>query len=166
MHSPIHLIHFTDPTHAIFAMNTVLKRARSILWPSKLKIKGDLTLQFSHITPLDDTFLSPTAKSRVEYFLHVEVSNARDLIDADMAGLSDSFVVLRLNGVEFGRTEVVNDDLNPVYVNEAFEIPIFRGIGKAVFTAEVRRHFLATLFVICDGAMTMSFHTLMLPMIT
>ena len=115
--------------------HTLQKNLGRYLTPSKIVVKGELVIFLAHIKPDDEIFLSPTAKSQVKYFLHVEVVKALDLVDADVAGLSDSFVVLKLNGVEFGRTNVVNDDLNPIYDGEAYEIPVFSDLGKVVLTA-------------------------------
>jgi len=118
-------------------MDSLGAKFKRIFQPKKLKIKGELVLQCGLVQPSNELFLSPTAKSTVKYFLHVEVTRAIDLVDADLAGLSDSFVVLKLNGVEFGRTDVVPDNLNPRYFEEAYEIPIFRDLDNVMLTAEV-----------------------------
>ena len=65
------------------------------------------------------------------------MSRCTNLASADTLGLSDAFVILRLNNTQFARTDVIRDSLNPVFENESFEIPILCGLSSPTLTCEV-----------------------------
>ena len=52
--------------------------------------------------------------------MEVKVHSARNLAKADTFGLSDPFCIVKFNEREIGRTEVVDNDLNPEWNNERF----------------------------------------------
>ena len=80
---------------------------------------------------------SETKEDSVAYFLHVEVDRCSDLGKSDAIGESDPFAVLYLNGVKFGRTSVIENTRNPVWLDEAFEMPVFERIAAPVLTIEI-----------------------------
>ena len=59
--------------------------------------------------------------------MQVRVHSASNLAKADTFGLSDPFVIVRFNDREIGRTEVIDNDLNPVWENEKFNIFLEKG---------------------------------------
>ncbi|GMH86140.1 hypothetical protein TrST_g2022 [Triparma strigata] len=73
----------------------------------------------------------------IRYFLHIEIDMCRDLGSSDTIGLSDPFVIAKLNGVEFARTAVKSNTLNPTWEKEAFEIPVFRRITEPIISFQV-----------------------------
>jgi hypothetical protein len=52
--------------------------------------------------------------------MEVKVHSARNLAKADTFGLSDPFCIVKFNEREIGRTEVIDNDLNPEWNNERF----------------------------------------------
>ncbi|GMI63289.1 hypothetical protein ScalyP_jg686 [Parmales sp. scaly parma] len=115
-------------------MNTIKKL---LDFSKPVEVTGDVTLSFAKIVPSKADVLSPTAATSVSYFLHVNVSRCTNLASADTLGLSDAFVILRLNNTQFARTDVIRDSLNPVFENESFEIPILCGLSSPTLTCEV-----------------------------
>ena len=52
----------------------------------------------------------------------IQVHSASGLACADRFGKSDPFFICKWNGIEVGRTKVIDDTLNPVYEDETFTI--------------------------------------------
>jgi hypothetical protein len=63
---------------------------------------------------------------RISFFLHVEIDECQGLAKSDYgkSGVSDPFVVVKLNGVEFARTKYVENSQNPKFVDEAWEVSV------------------------------------------
>eukprot|EP00741_Cyanophora_paradoxa_P008963 tig00001415_g8676.t1 len=57
----------------------------------------------------------------------VTIASARNLVPRDMNGKSDPFAVLAYGGKEVGKTEVIDDNLNPVWRENRFEVTAARG---------------------------------------
>ena len=68
--------------------------------------------------------------------LLVSIERAKGLADADLIGLSDPYVVILLNGKEFGRTRVIDNNLNPEW-DEVFEIPLSETFAKSWIRFEI-----------------------------
>jgi Ca2+-dependent lipid-binding protein len=130
----------------------VIKRIIRTLTRHKVKISGDVTFSLGKFKPAPEmlvaggthkqTQLSKLMRSlsqtdKIIYFIHVEVDNCYNLGSSDAIGLSDPFVILYLNGVEFGRTSIKDNTCSPVWQFEAFEIPVFESVGVPCLTIAV-----------------------------
>ena len=63
--------------------------------------------------------------------LYLEIECCESLANADTIGLSDPFVVLKINGLEVDRTSVIDDCCDPVWYDECYALPVnFRDWGK------------------------------------
>jgi len=129
---------FCSHSYAGQFLNKQVKNIRQLISPTKLKITGGVYIAVGRIVPYFNYEVKTKDNStKVDHFLHIEVVKAQNLVDADAFGVSDSFVVLKLNDVPIGRTDVVQGDLNPVYTGEAFEVPIFDPANSLILTIEV-----------------------------
>ena len=128
----------------------ILKRAIRALTRHKVKITGDVTFSLGKFKPAPEMLVAGGGTKRTQlsrllntqedtilYFLHVEVDNCFNLGSSDAMGLSDPFVILYLNGVEFGRTSVKDNTCRPVWQGESFEIPVFESLGVPCLTVAV-----------------------------
>ncbi|GMH76474.1 hypothetical protein TL16_g07097 [Triparma laevis f. inornata] len=130
------------------------KRIFRLLSGHKVQITGDITVAIGKVSPPElsgaqeegrgrQTSLSKAVSKiegggfKVRYFLHVEIDMCRGLGSSDHIGLSDPFVIAKLNGVEFARSSVKSNTLNPTWTDSAFEIPVFRRITEPIIQFQV-----------------------------
>ena len=52
-------------------------------------------------------------------------------------GLSDPFVVVKLNGVPFARTSTKSNTSSPRWFDACFEVPVFKRISEPIVSFEV-----------------------------
>jgi hypothetical protein len=91
----------------------------------------------AHEDHLNSAFLNAT-KSCLNFFVSViELRQFESLISKD--AISSVFIKLTFNGIEVGRTTVVNDSKNPVWFKEQFELSITpeMNLDKCVLDVEV-----------------------------
>jgi len=74
---------------------------------------------------------------KVMYYLHVEIDQANNLGRSDSYGLSDPFVVVKLNGVPFARTSTKSNTSSPRWFDACFEVPVFKRISEPIVSFEV-----------------------------
>jgi hypothetical protein len=128
----------------------LIKRVCRALTGHKVKVTGDITFSIGKFKPVDKILVASGGykttqlahvlhdqEDQVLYFLHVEVDSCYNLGSSDAMGLSDPFVVLYLNGVEFGRTTVKDNTSRPYWEDEAFEIPVYERLGVPCLTLAV-----------------------------
>jgi hypothetical protein len=70
--------------------------------------------------------------------LELSIYEAANLAKADMFSMSDPFVIVIWNDEECGRTYVINDTLNPVWVDQVFQLPVPR--YKDVLSCKLELH--------------------------
>ncbi|KAI8376305.1 C2 domain-containing protein [Radiomyces spectabilis] len=96
---------------------------------------GTIRLSFAY-RPVIQFALDPSESLENQGNLTVTPLKASNLRAADRSGTSDPFVVFRLDDIKVHKTEVYKKQLNPVFKDEVFTVPVLRRIG-ARLTAQV-----------------------------
>ncbi|KAL0082033.1 C2 domain-containing protein [Phycomyces blakesleeanus] len=96
---------------------------------------GTIRLSFDFI-PVVKFTLDPSESLENQGNLTVTALKATNLKGIDRSGTSDPYVVFSMNDVKLHKTEVHKKELNPVFRNEVFTVPVLQRIG-AVLIAEV-----------------------------
>ncbi|KAI9008912.1 C2 domain-containing protein [Phycomyces nitens] len=96
---------------------------------------GTIRLSFDFV-PVVQFTLDPSESLENQGNLTVTAIKATNLKGVDRSGTSDPYVVFSMNDVKLHKTEVHKKDLNPVFKNEVFTVPVLQRIG-ATLVAEV-----------------------------
>ncbi|KAF9922420.1 hypothetical protein FBU30_007442 [Linnemannia zychae] len=126
----------------------------------KMEKRGSIRLKFEYLpVPIE---LLP--KERLDNMgqMTVHLVGAKNLMAADRSGLSDPFVIFRVNGKEIHKSNTVKKNLNPVF-DETFVVPI-TSRAEDKFTFEVMDwNQLATSTSLGTGSVDLSTLQLVLP---
>ncbi|KAF7731922.1 hypothetical protein EC973_007753 [Apophysomyces ossiformis] len=87
-------------------------------------------------TPVVQFKLDPNESLENQGNLTVTALKATNLPAADRSGTSDPYVVFLMNGEKVHKTEVHKKNLNPVFKNESFTVPVHKR-GEAILVAEI-----------------------------
>jgi hypothetical protein len=72
--------------------------------------------------------------------LKLTVLAAFDLAQADLSGKSDPYCIVYFNDVKIGQTAAIENDHDPVWIDEHFLVPLPLDTSSAVLKVEVRDH--------------------------
>ena len=94
-----------------------------------LEVTGKYTPPEKPVYTPPEEIVDPDMERELAYtpaYLTVNICEAANLGNADMLGRSDPYVVIIWNGVEEGRTSIIQNTLNPVWEDQVFRLMVPR----------------------------------------